>query len=61
VTAEDPFLAVQRVRPVNRIFKARRRVVKMGLVRESPEAPPWLSRPAKSTGRLLSPISAARD
>jgi hypothetical protein len=49
------------VRPVNRIFKARRRVVMMGPVRESPEAPLWLSRPAKSTGRRSSPISAARD
>jgi phage terminase small subunit len=52
---------VEGVRPVNRIFKARRRLVKMGPVRESPEAPPWLSRPAKSTGRQSSPISAARD
>ena len=48
------------VRPVNRIFKAGRRLVKMGPV-DSPEAPPWLSRPARSTGRLSSLISAARD
>ena len=25
----------------------------MGPVPDSPEAPPWLSRPARSTGRLL--------
>jgi hypothetical protein len=50
-----------RVRPVNCIFKAWRRFVKMGPVRESSEAPPWLSRPARSSGRQSSPISAARD
>jgi hypothetical protein len=50
-----------RVRPVNCIFNAGRRFVRMGPVPDSPEAPPWLSRPARSTGRLSSRISAARD
>jgi uncharacterized protein (TIGR02453 family) len=43
-TAESLKLSV---RPVNRISKALRSLVKMGPVRKSPEAPPWLSRPAR--------------
>ncbi|HVP57128.1 MAG TPA: hypothetical protein VMU02_03435, partial [bacterium] len=47
------------VRPVDRIFKAEERVVRMGPVRDSLEAPPWISRHASSAGHRFSPTSVA--
>jgi hypothetical protein len=46
-------------RPADHIFKPARGFVRMGPVPQSSEAPPWHSRPARSTGRPSSPTFAA--
>jgi hypothetical protein len=50
-----------RNRPVDHIFKIARGLGRMGSLAQSSEALPWLSRPARSTGRQSSRISTARD
>src|SRR3954468_22789472 len=59
-SAGDHHVVVRRKRPVNPIYETTRRPGTMGPSTRPPESPPWLSRPARSTGRPSSPTSAAR-